>query len=745
MNKLPADHLLNLISDAYPGLITYVNKDLRYEFINKNYLDWFGIDLMDVRGKLVEEVLGKEAFNFRKPYMERAFRGEEVKFTTVLNHKSLGLRDVEQIYKPDIKPDGSIDGVIALAYDITDQKKAEKAAQEGEARFRSLTEVMPQLVWVATGDGKLIWFNENWPRVTGTKMEDSLGDGWLNLLHPDDRQPTIDMWIEGMKAKETRSAEYRLRMIDGSYRWHMARAIPIMDNGEIVRWVGTTTDIEEQRSAKEIAVKERMKIYSLFMQAPIVIAVTMGPEHVFEMANPQTYKFYPGRELIGKRMIDAIPENVDQGFIKIMDDIYSSGEGRSFTSTPFRSQNKDGSWSEYYSDIFYEPIKDDGKTIGILCLGVDVTEQVKALKKVAESEALFRSYTDSMPHKAYMADTKGNILYLNSQWKDFSDLDFSKPDVWQNILHPDDIKMATEKWIHAFATGEPTQCEYRLLRKDGEYRWHLHMSLPLHDTNGNIVRWVGTNTDIHEQKEVETNMRLNEMRLQEALRARDHFLSIASHELKTPLTSLKLQAQLNLRSLQQNKNIPHERQIAMALQTNELVGRLTHLIDDMLDVSRISSGKLRFEKAEQELGDITREVIFRLGVLFEAAGLKLPTFQVKEKFIGDWDRFRIEQVIGNLLTNAIRYGKGNPVEVSLKREGNNAVLSVTDQGYGIGKDDQERIFDRFERAVHSSEVSGLGLGLFISKEIVEAHCGRIWVESEIDKGSTFYVELPLKK
>lgn len=131
---------------------------------------------------------------------------------------------------------------------------------------------------------------------------------------------------------------------------------------------------------------------------------------------------------------------------------------------------------------------------------------------------------------------------------------------------------------------------------------------------------------------------------------------------------------------------------------------------------------------------------FVWGFLFEAAGLELPTIKSSQKITGNWDRFRLEQVIGNLLTNAIRYGKGKPIEILILKTDGNAVVSVTDHGYGIGKEDLERIFGRFERAAHSAEVSGLGL--FISKEIIAAHGGRIYAMSTLGEGSTFTFEIP---
>lgn len=623
MHSLGPQHILNLISAAYPGLVSYVDKDFNYHFVNYQFWNWFGIDPKTIVGKKVSDIIGDQQFGQRQAMMKRALAGEKVNFNATLEHITLGTRHTEQIYDPDIAEDGTIRGFIAMAYDVTEQKKAEQLAQENEARFRSLTEVMPQLVWVADGEGKVIWFNENWPRVTGTTLKENLGDGWVNVLHPEDRISTVLNWKETVETTDGTAAEYRLRMADGSYRWHVSRAIPIRDDkNQIVRWVGTTTDIQDQKNARDLADKEREKIYSLFEQAPVVILVLDGPEHVVEMINPAGKRYISDKEVKGQRLADALPELAGQGIIRMLDEIYFSGIGKSFQARPIRIQLSDGSYVEKYFDLYYEPVRDENNlTTGILNMAVDVTEQVQALTRAEEKEK----------------------------------------------------------------------------------------------------------------------------KLEEALVARDQFLSIASHELKTPLTSLKLQAQLTVRNLNMQKEITMERQVAMANQTSELVGRLTRLIDDMLDVSRIRTGKLKLDKQEHELGDIIREVVFRMSVLFEAAGLSIPRINIQDKMYGNWDRFRLEQVIGNLLTNAIRYGQGKPVDIRVDKTAQYAIIAVTDYGYGIGKDDLMRIFGRFERAINSSEVSGLGLGLFISKEIVESHNGRIWAKSEVGQGSTFYVELPLKE
>lgn len=231
--------------------------------------------------------------------------------------------------------------------------------------------------------------------------------------------------------------------------------------------------------------------------------------------------------------------------------------------------------------------------------------------------------------------------------------------------------------------------------------------------------------------------------LQEAVRLRDEFLSIASHELKTPLTSLKMQSQMRQRWID-GGNLSSADQKFMALLANDTrqIDRLTRLIDDMLDISRITAGKLALHPETFDLRELVRETIDRQRPQLEAAGCTVA-LEPGEPVLGQWDRFRIEQVITNLLTNAMKYGAGKPVAVTLARAvAGGARLTVADQGIGIAPEDQARIFDRFERAVSPSSVGGLGLGLYISRQIVEQHGGTISVESRVGQGSRFAVELP---
>jgi signal transduction histidine kinase len=230
---------------------------------------------------------------------------------------------------------------------------------------------------------------------------------------------------------------------------------------------------------------------------------------------------------------------------------------------------------------------------------------------------------------------------------------------------------------------------------------------------------------------------------QAAIRTREEFLSIASHELKTPMTALKLLLQMTRKNLTEHPGqVPLNRVVQVFDQANAQVNRLTKLIEDLLDISRIKVGKLSFELAPLNFSNLAREIGENYRPHLQTYGCKLSV-TIEEGLMVEGDRSRLEQVVSNVLTNAAKYGEERPVEMKLLRKENNLLLTVKDRGMGIPSDKLHKIFDRFERAVSSTNISGLGLGLFITKEIVSVHRGRIWVESVLGQGSTFFIELPL--
>jgi PAS domain S-box-containing protein len=285
--------------------------------------------------------------------------------------------------------------------------------------------------------------------------------------------------------------------------------------------------------------------------------------------------------------------------------------------------------------------------------------------------------------------------------------------------------------------------EHDRMRRDGTF-FRANVSLTaLRNESGELVGFVKVTRDMTDRVEAERKLLESQEKLQRALSARDEFLSVASHELKTPLTSLKLQCDLFVHKFKKRHDLGIGDFERFARSTSTMVNKLNRLVDDMLDISRIQSSRLTLRKEDIELCQSLREVLDQLQPVFNISDSEMPEIESCQELPGHFDKLRIEQVFSNLLTNAIRYGEGKPIRVRAEMRNQLALVSIQDQGIGIPAEKIDRIFRRFERADRERAAQGLGLGLYIAREIVEAHMGKIWVESEVGKGSTFYVQLPL--
>ncbi len=234
------------------------------------------------------------------------------------------------------------------------------------------------------------------------------------------------------------------------------------------------------------------------------------------------------------------------------------------------------------------------------------------------------------------------------------------------------------------------------------------------------------------------------METQEALQARDEFLSIASHELRTPVTSILLHVQAvlnNMRNDVQTKD--NKRMVKMLETTEQQTRRLAKLINDLLNVSLVTTGRLDLEKEEADLAVIVKDALTRFEVQLKKA--KIPVKLQVKKSIGYWDKVRLEQVISNLISNAIKYGRGKQISITVKKVGNEAVCSIEDKGIGIKPQYQKIIFERFKRGVLNKDYRGLGVGLYIANQIVHLHGGIISIKSKINRGSTFTIRLPINQ
>ncbi len=227
-----------------------------------------------------------------------------------------------------------------------------------------------------------------------------------------------------------------------------------------------------------------------------------------------------------------------------------------------------------------------------------------------------------------------------------------------------------------------------------------------------------------------------------AVVARDEFLSIASHELRTPFTALSLQVQALIRRLRRSEGIPSRDELLVDLESaNRLLARVARMLDELLEVSRVAAGRFQLQREEMDLAQSVRESLARFEKQLTSAGCPVE-LRLEGKVTGHWDPVRLDQVIDNLISNAAKYGAGKPVEVWLNDRGERVVLGIRDYGIGIAPADQSRVFGQFERAVSRRRFGGFGLGLWITRRVVEAHGGTISLTSKPGQGSTFTVELP---
>jgi two-component system CheB/CheR fusion protein len=481
---------------------------------------------------------------------------------------------------------------------------------------------------------------------------------------------------------------------------------------------------------------ERQRLHDLFMEAPAVIAVWRGPEHVFELANPLYLQSLGARrDVIGKPIRAVLPELAEQDIVGLLDRVYASGtpyEGREVLIRLDR--HGAGTLDDVYFNFVYQPTRDvAGAVDGILIHAVDVTESVLARRRAEESEERFRTLADNMSQLAWMADDTGSIFWYNQRWYDFTGTTLEEMYGWgwRAVHHPDHVERVVAKISASFQSGELWEDTFPLRGKDGEYRWFLSRAIPIRDESGHVMRWFGTNTDVTEQQRIEQQ--------------KDDFIAIASHELKTPVTSLKAAAQLLARRL---RTAGDERSAELLGKMDNQLNKLTKIIGDLLDDTKIELGKLVLQESEFDYGDLVRETIDevqRTAPRHEIACDPLPVMTLRG------DRARIGQVLTNLLTNAIKYSpRADRVEVTAALADGQIVTRVRDFGIGIPEDKQAKVFDRFFR-VSSAEgeehaaFPGLGLGLYISADIVGHHHGRIWVEGAPGGGSIFAVALPVER
>lgn len=415
-----------------------------------------------------------------------------------------------------------------------------------------------------------------------------------------------------------------------------------------------------------------------------------------------------------------------------------------FEST-FRRRFADGSWRWLASRGVCTYDK-DGKLQGLLGVSRDVNDEKRAEIALRTSENMLRTVGQTQPVLVWTNKPTGEPDFLNAQFLKYTGYEFTpgqpiELNEFGKFFHPDDVERVREQREKSLRTQGIWEVEFRFRRHDGVYRWFLGRVVPVRDETGEIHLWVGSATDIDDQKKVLAEREALLVKTQEAVQGREVFLAVAAHELRTPMTPLRLRIDTLLKSARSGEELNPDRVLRGLEVASRQIQRLQLLVEALLDVSRIASGgQIELRPEHVDLVHIAHDVAERHRPELKDADISV----VAETPIDAWmDRMRVEQVLTNLVTNAIKYGNGSPVCVALSATKEHAKISVSDSGLGIPESDQERIFERFERAGADLPHGGLGLGLWIVRQIVQTLGGDIRVESEPGEGSTFTVEFPL--
>ena len=600
--------------------------------------------------------------------------------------------------------------------------------------LRSVVGIMldsPFAMYIAWGDEYIQLYNDGYRPILGaTKHPSALGSSSRNTFA--EIWPTIEPMFDGvMKGKPVHLTDFELQLnrngfledcvFDFSYS-------PIrLENGQ----VGGLLDIviettEKVKAAKALQESER-RFQNLIREALVGIVVLIGEEKRVKVVNKEYARLFnlTPDDLLNKHLFDALP-HLENEFSQVLDKVRLTGESIHLYDQPYEVLVNEKK-TKGFLNVIYQPYKEaDGTIIGVTALYRDITETIKIRKKIEESENHFRTFADSIQNLAWIADGDGWIYWYNQQWYDYTGTTLEEMEGWgwQKVHHPDHILQFSAFVKEAWKKGEAWEKTFLLRRRDGEYRWFLTLVYPVKDANGNIERWIGTSTDIHDQKTIEQQ--------------KDEFIGIASHEMKTPLATAKGYIDLLLYSL----NPEDQNAVLYANQTDKALNRLNNLITDLLDVSKIQNGQLSYNISKFDFNEMLSETIEIMehgskSHSIEKCGASTTPIP--------GDRDRLQQVLINLISNAIKYSpEANKVVLKVEELNGELQVSVQDFGIGISKQHLEKVFDRYYRALDGDKrFQGLGIGLYVSNSIVKRHGGKMWVESEEGKGSTFIFTLPV--
>jgi PAS domain S-box-containing protein len=642
-----------------------------------------------------------------------------------------------------------------VGFDIEDQKRADDALRRSEARLAEsrrelqlMIDTIPALVTVFRRDGEREFVNQTWRDYTGFQLTDIQNGGWRAVVHPDDHAMSEKAWRDAVATGEPVQLEHRIRRADGEFRWHMGRRVPLRDEtGNIIRWYGVGTDIEDQKRAEDAARRSEARLAGAQRELQLMIDTIPALVTVFRPDGEREFVNKTWRDNTGLQLADIQNEgwrlNVhpddQETSERLWREAIATGEP---LEIEHRIRGRDGEYRWHMGRRV--PLRDDsGEIIRWYSVGTDIEDQKRAEEALRRGEAKLAATIDTIPVlvSSYGPDARRD--FVNAAWRHFTGLSQEQAlgTEWFSTVHPDDVAEGEVRWREALAKGQALRMEQRFRRADGAYRWFLVDRVPLHDETGRVIKWYSTGYDIEDQKRAEGALHTAQAALAHASRVAmlgEMSASIA-HEVNQPLAAIVANGEACLRWL--NRETP---------DLDEVRGAVDWIIKDgnrageVIRRVRALSNKAEPQRAPLDINDTIREVVALLQRELTVHRVLLRTELAPVLPLVFADRVQLQQVIINLIMNGIEAMQ--PVEDrprdlvirSYEDDSQQIVVAVQDSGVGIVAESADRLFDAF----FSSKPGGLGMGLSICRSIIEVHGGRLSASGHGGAGATFQFALP---
>lgn len=556
-------------------------------------------------------------------------------------------------------------------------------------------------------------------------------------IHPEDRARIVAALQGCAAANEAYSVAYRLIDPAGKTHYVEAHGQVVRDaNGTTTGLVGVCTDVTERRELLDALNEAEGRFRTMADNSPVLIwqTDTAGGGYV----NRYYLEFFgvTMESLAEMKWVELLHPDDFAGYL----DAYQSAfERQERYEHVCRFRRADGEY-RWLHNIGVPHRGPDGAFTGFIGCSFDVTDRIELLEREREARvvaetarAQYRTLAETIPQQVWTSTSEGALDFVNQRVLDYfgRTSDEMIGAGWQAVVHPDDLAGVVERWTQSLQSGDEYEVEFRLRRHDGVDRWHLGRAIPVRNEDGAILKWLGTNTDIDDQKTAREQLRT-------ANKLKDRFLSIAAHDLRTPMTGILGWTQILRMDVDEETRNEALHWIEQSVQSQ------ARLIEDLLDSTRIREGKFALNRETIDLEPIVVAAFTTVASSAAERGVVLMPPETTQAIVFG-DPARLQQVIWNLLSNAIKFTPaGKPVRLFLRTDDSTATVIVEDEGEGIDAGFLPHIFQPFEQDDKGERSGGLGLGLHIVATIVKMHGGTVDAQSDgTGKGARFVFRIPL--